>query len=83
MKILHDSVLVVDNELKKFHVDWMKAQIITELWKLKIKRAQKLAVFLHFQTSSAYEAKTRLSIKRLRMMGEEGLRKTKEQKEVI
>ena len=52
MKILHDRVLAVDYELKKFYVDWMKAQIITELWKLKIKRAQKLAVFLHFESSS-------------------------------
>ena len=82
MKILHDRVLAVDNELKKFHVDWMKAQIITELWKLKNKRAQKLAVFLHFESSSVDEAKTRLSVKRLRMKGE-GLRKTKQQKEVI
>ena len=83
MKILHDRVLAVDNELKKFHVDWMKAQIITELWKLEIKRAQKLAVFLHFESSSVDEAKTRLSIKRLRTKGQEGLRKTKQQKEVI
>ena len=54
MKILNNRVLAVDNELKKFQVDWMKAEIITELWKLKIKRAQKLAVFLHFKSSSVY-----------------------------
>ena len=35
MKILHDRVLAIDDELKKFHVDWMKAQIITELWKIE------------------------------------------------
>ena len=83
MKILHDRVLAVDDELKKFHVHWMKVRIITELCKLKIKRAQKLVVFLHFKSSSVYEAKTKLSIKRLRMKGKEGLRKTKQQKEVI
>ena len=59
MKILNNRVLVVDNELKKFHVDWMKAQIITELWKLKIKRAQKLAVFLHFKSSCRFRMKGR------------------------
>ena len=39
---------------------------------MKIKRAQKLAVFLHFESSSVYEAKKRLSIKRLRSKDEGG-----------
>ena len=35
MKFLHDRVLGVDNKLKKFHADWMKAKIITKLWKIE------------------------------------------------
>ena len=42
MKILQNGVQTVDNELKKFHADWMKVSNFAELWNYsnKIERAQ-------------------------------------------